>query len=476
MFEFKTTLWEHQTNALQKILNGDVRYLEHDPGTGKTATGLRLITALSNKKKTVPSVLIICPKSVMIGWKEQAEMHCDPRIAGQFTLIRGDRRVKIRQLDDPKRTKILVVNYELFSSSVSDLLGKISFDLVIIDEAHRCKEPTGKRRLLIQRLCDKAGMKLLLSGTPVLNDATDLWGQLRLIGPDKVVDKNFFAWRARWFLDINAPFKNKLWYYPKWELRTERLIEFQESIAPVMHKARKEECLDLPPFVRVEVPLEMARPEWLLYHQMETEFIASLDNGLDCTAQLAITQCLRLQQITAGIFAGDGGETRDIPTPKLEALEDMLQDLCPKHKVIVWCNFIPAYRRIARVVENRDLRFVSIIGGQSDKERDEAIRAFSTDSSVSVCIANQAAGGVGLNLQAASISIFYSKNFDRGLDAQAEARCYRAGSEIHKSVTRYDLLVRNTIDERIHQALKNKDSLAKMILDFREDRRGRKVA
>ena len=83
-------------------------------------------------------------------------------------------------------------------------------------------------------------------------------------------------------------------------------------------------------------------------------------------------------------------------------------------------------------------------------------------------IANQSAGGVGINLVEASYSIYYSKGFKLEDDLQSEARNYRGGSEIHTSVTRIDLVTPNSIDELVNEALASKQQISDNILGWKE--------
>jgi SNF2 family DNA or RNA helicase len=82
-------------------------------------------------------------------------------------------------------------------------------------------------------------------------------------------------------------------------------------------------------------------------------------------------------------------------------------------------------------------------------------------------IANQAAGGIGVNMVAASYSIYYSKNFSYGDDAQSESRNHRGGSERHEKITRIDLVCPQTIDELVNEALKAKKNIGELILEWK---------
>jgi SWI/SNF-related matrix-associated actin-dependent regulator 1 of chromatin subfamily A len=92
----------------------------------------------------------------------------------------------------------------------------------------------------------------------------------------------------------------------------------------------------------------------------------------------------------------------------------------------------------------------------------EAVERFNHDPDVKVFLGHPQSLGIGINLTAASYMIYYSRNFSLENDIQSEARNYRAGSEIHESITRYDIVAPNTIDELCLSQLgaKNEVSLA----------------
>jgi SNF2 family DNA or RNA helicase len=200
---------------------------------------------------------------------------------------------------------------------------------------------------------------------------------------------------------------------------------------------------------------------------MKRDFIAYL-NDQACVAQLAITKALRLLQILAGFVKLDSGEEVALKeNPKLEALEEIIDDLPHGSKAIIWATFKENYRQISNMLVKKKIGFTSFHGEVKASERQANIDRFQTDPDCRFIIANQAAGGVGINLTAASYSIYYSRNFSLEQDLQSEARNYRGGSEIHEKITRIDIVCPNTIDEIVLDALTRKLDLAESILDLR---------
>ena len=106
-----------------------------------------------------------------------------------------------------------------------------------------------------------------------------------------------------------------------------------------------------------------------------------------------------------------------------------------------------------------------LTGQQNRQEKQDNVDAFNTDDSVKVIIANQGAGGTGVNLTAANYEIYYSRSFVLEHDLQADARAYRGGQT--RKTTRIDLITPDTIDAKIVEALAAKRQGAEDILAAR---------
>jgi non-specific serine/threonine protein kinase len=180
-----------------------------------------------------------------------------------------------------------------------------------------------------------------------------------------------------------------------------------------------------------------------------------------------LTKGLRLQQIVSGFVKTDTGEEILIKdNPRLKAVEELLAELTPNHKVILWCSFIKDYEQLADVCKKLKIKHCFITGGMSARRKQESITKFRKDHGTRVIIANRGAGGIGINLVEASYSIIYSRNFSLAEELQSEARNHRGGSEIHERITKIDLCARGTYDERTLEALENKQNISDAIIDW----------
>jgi SNF2 family DNA or RNA helicase len=228
----------------------------------------------------------------------------------------------------------------------------------------------------------------------------------------------------------------------------------------------KEDALDLPPLVKTIRYVDVHESIAQHYRDMEKSFVTLIQDEA-VMADLKVTQIMRLNQICSGILHTEE-QDHSLDTCKDEVLIELLGDLAPQNKFIIWANFKPAIARVEKIVSALHLGSAKIVGGQKTDERQAEIDRFQNEAKCSVMIANQGAGGVGVNLQAASYSIYFSKDYDLEKDLQSEARNYRAGSEQHQKVTRIDLVTRGTIEEIITEALAEKLTAAEMITKVKE--------
>ena len=186
---------------------------------------------------------------------------------------------------------------------------------------------------------------------------------------------------------------------------------------------------------------------------------------------MALVKLLRLQQIVSGfVKLEDIGEKTHLfeDAPRSKVLKELLEEITPDNKVIVWAKFKQNYEQIRVVCRQLGIKWVEIHGGISAKEKEQSILDFRNDSDVRVCIANQASAGTGVNLVEASYMIYFTRSFSLDDDLQSESRNYRGGSNIHEKITRIDLVSKDTVDEVILGALRNKKKIADIILDKKE--------
>ncbi len=317
--------------------------------------------------------------------------------------------------------------------------------------------------------------RYLLTGTPILNNAMDLYQQYKILngykGRDSTFGTNFFAFRGQYFVDKNQAWSSKPNHYPEWVPRMYAYEDMMRRIGANTLRVTKTECLDLPDLVVQNLEVSISPQQKRLYEDMRDEFIAWIDSERNrgtetaVVARLAVTKALRLQQIISGFVKTDTGEViRITPNPRLDALRDLLETLTPGHKVIVWACFKENYAMIREVCEELKIKTVELHGETAPQDRQRAVDSFENDPDVRLFLANPGAGGVGITIVQASYSIYYSRSFNLAHDLQSEARNHRRGSEIHEKITRINLVAPNSIDEIIAEALGRKVDVSNQII------------
>jgi SNF2 family DNA or RNA helicase len=194
---------------------------------------------------------------------------------------------------------------------------------------------------------------------------------------------------------------------------------------------------------------------------MKREALAFL-NGKKTTTVNALTQLMRLQQITCGHFVADDGTTQEIDSNRLDELIDVLEEV--EGKALIWCHWQKDVQIIkeALIKEYGPGSVVDYYGLTPQDQRQKNKDAFQNDSKVRFFVGTPQTGGYGLTLTAANTVIYYSNGYDLEKRIQSEDRAHRIGQK--KSVTYVDILAEDTVDEKIVKALRKKINIASKVM------------
>ncbi len=469
-------MWQHQIEGMTRALQSRDFALFFEQGCGKTRTLIEAVRRVYAVEQRMMRTLILCPQIVCENWQTEWKMFSkiDPF---NVVVLRGSGKKRAHDFlkaigDNQDRAKIFITNFEAVQmKDLYALIHKWKPEVLVCDESQRLKSPTGTRAKLVAALADNTKHNYILTGTPILQSPMDAFMQFRILDRGETFGKNHWAFKSKYFMDKNAGMPAHV-HFPKWIPRSDKYPELRDKIASKSMRVLKSECLDLPPLVRQNVYVEMSSEQAKMYNEMKRDFVTWIKSKKDepraVVAQLAVTKALRLQQIVSGFARDEKGDDHHITdNPRLAALGELLGDLTPEHKVIVWASFKENYKMIAGLCEKMGLEYRMIHGDIGAKEKQVNMQDFREDPKVRVMIANQAAGGTGVNLVEASYMIYFSKNFSLEQDLQSEARSYRAGSEMHSKVTRIDLVCKGSIDELVFEALANKQAIGEQLLDVK---------
>lgn len=464
-------LWNWQKEAIKQAENLPHFALLADPGVGKSRVTIELLVDKYKKEGKLLNTLILCPLVIVEQWRREWEKYSNVN-PDHIIALTGTGQRKNMALDAIRydlnigHSRIIIGNYECLYNEKTFSFFKSFVKILVCDESSRLKDTKAKRTKLTTMLADQSLYRYILSGTPVLNSQLDIFSQFRILDKGETFGKNYYAFRARYFYDKNASWKGSTHYFPDFRPKESANAEIRELIRPISIRVTKEDAIDLPDFIRQEIYVELSPKERCHYNQMKDSLITFL-NDKACVAQMALTKCIRLQQLVSGFMKFDDDSEKSFEDfPKLKALKDLLEDIAPHHKVIVWCIYKRNYEDIKKICAGLGLGVAELHGAIANKDLE--VQRFQSDSTCHVMIANPQSASLGINLTSAGYSIFYSRSFSLEHDLQAEARNYRGGSleAGHTKITRVDLIVKDSIDELVMIALKNKLATASDILDL----------
>lgn len=433
-------------------------------GCGKTLTAIATVGAGYQMGK-VKKVLIVAPTSVCAVWPKEFNEYADFKYTVKVLL--GDKKSRIKALDDLDKfpfqaLKVAVINYEsTWREDLFDRLMEFDADLIIADESQRIKTHDAAQSKAMHQLGDKARYKLILSGTPVQNEAVDIFSQYRFLDPT-IFGQNFYAFRGRYCVMGGFNRKQIVQYR---DLDT--LIRKEHSIA---YRVTKEEALDLPEQTFENRYITLNKKERNIYDRLRRDSFAELDGGGTITATTVLTKLLRLQQFTGGFLVeDDAAKPQLVSRGKLDALADILQDYVVegKKKLVIFARFIPEVMEILKLssdmIKKHGMQTVGIYGDIKKELRGDIVQQFQTDPATMVFVGQIDTAGTGITLTAADTCVYYSENFNYATYEQSLSRIHRIGQR--HPCTYIHLVAEKTVDDLILRSLAAKEDLAKTIVD-----------
>lgn len=429
-------------------------------GCGKTLTTIAVAGALYNLGK-IDRVLVVAPTSVCSVWPHDLNQFAT--FPWEARVLLGDKKKRLKALNELenwpfKALRIAVINYEsTHRDGIFEALAAYKPDLIVCDESQRIKNPSAAQSKALHKLGDAAPFRMILSGTPVQNNAVDLYSQYRFLNP-AVYGANFYAFKNRYCI-MGGYGQHQIVGYRNMD----ELVEKEHSVA---YRVTKEECLDLPQQTFINRYVQFTDAEQAIYEQLRKSSFLELETGENVTATTILTMYLRLMQLTGGFLTADEStRPKQVNTAKLDALADIVDDYVVDagKKLVIFARFRAEIAAIENLLRLRKIQYGSIYGDVPMEERGKIVEDFQTNPDTKVFVAQIQTAGLGITLHAASTAVFYSYDYNYANYAQALARIHRIGQRL--PVTYIHLVVDGSIDEKILAALENKEDMAKTVVD-----------
>lgn len=469
-YPVKANLYEHQIRGANMALRAFGALDAKTPGggfgelfemgCGKTLTTIAVAGALYNLGK-IDRVLVVAPTSVCSVWPHDLNQFAT--FPWEARVLLGDKKKRLKALNELenwpfKALRIAVINYEsTHREGIFEALAAYKPDLIVCDESQRIKNPSAAQSKALHKLGDAAPFRMILSGTPVQNNAVDLYSQYRFLDP-AVYGANFYAFKNRYCI-MGGYGQHQIVGYRNMD----ELVEKEHSVA---YRVTKEECLDLPQQTFINRYVQFTDAEQAIYEQLRKSSFLELETGENVTATTILTMYLRLMQLTGGFLTADEStRPKQVNTAKLDALADIVDDYVVDagKKLVIFARFLAEIAAIENLLRLRKIQYGSIYGDVPMEERGKIVEDFQTNPDTKVFVAQIQTAGLGITLHAASTAVFYSYDYNYANYAQALARIHRIGQRL--PVTYIHLVVDGSIDEKILAALENKEDMAKTVVD-----------
>ena len=466
-YKFKTKPYAHQLKALEMSWNREVFAYFMEMGTGKSKVLLDNIAMLYDRGK-INGALIVAPKGVYKNWHDsEIPAHLPDHIQNKAvlwqSLIGQKQKLKLNSLFKVEiDLHILIMNVEAFSTKkgvefATKFLASHNA-LFAIDESTTIKNPGAKRTKNILKLSKEGKYRRILTGSPVTKSPLDLYTQCHFLDSYLLDHSSYYTFRTRYAIMRTANFSGRS---VQLVVGYHNLEELTEKLKAFSYRVLKDDCLDLPPKTFMKRTIQLTAEQNKVYQQMKQMALAEM-NGKMITTATALTQLMRLHQITCGHFKADDDSIQEIKNNRITELMDVLEEV--EGKAVIWAHYRHDIATIVREIEKKyPMSVVTYYGDTSTENRQKAIKKIQDpESKVRFLVGTPQTGGYGITLTGASTMIYYSNGYDLEKRQQSEARIDRIGQE--KPMTYIDILAEDTVDERIVKALRKKVNIATQIM------------
>ena len=466
-YKFKKKPYAHQLTALEKSWNRDTFAYFMEMGTGKTKVLIDNLSMLYDKGK-VDGALIVAPKGVVGTWyNQELPAHLPDHIENVTVLWQSNINKKQQdKLDELFKTghelHIIIMNVEAFSTTKGLNFAKKFLrshkSLMAIDESTTIKNPKAKRTRNIIDLADICKYRRIMTGSPVTKNPLDLYTQCYFLDPFHLGHESYYSFRMRYAVMKTAYISGRSIQLVS---GFRNLGELSDKLLPFSYRVLKEDCLDLPDKIYMRREIQLTDEQKKLYKQMRQEALATL-NGKTVTTMTALTQLMRLHQITCGHFSADDGTIQEVKNNRLAELLDVLEEV--EGKAIIWAHYQHDVKNIFKLLEDKygQGSVVHYYGKTLPEERDYAIKNFKGNDKVRFFVGTPQTGGYGITLTQANTVIYYSNGYDLEKRMQSEDRAHRIGQK--KTVTYVDIIAEDTVDTKIVKSLRKKINIASKVM------------
>ena len=453
--------YEYQRQGIAYALEKKRCIMGDEPGLGKTAQAIGTMTAAQ-----AWPVLVVCPASLKVNWQREFK-----KFGGVNAVILDDNNRAIWQnfwmMKNNKgepMAKVFIVNYESLKkffvrrvkSQQRFTLKSVEFDeriemfrSIIIDESHKCKSGKTQQAKFVQGIAKGKEYILELTGTPVVNNNTDLIQQLNIM--ERMEDfGGYMKFQERYCAG-----ENKSSHLKELNYRLHKFCFFRRQ--------KKDVLKWLPDKTRSYLITDIDnRKEYQAAEQDIIKYLREFKDADDDKIQRAVRGAIMVKMGILKQISAKG---------KIKSAIDIIHNTIDGgEKLIVFCFLKQVVWELKQ--EFRDA--VTVTGDDDDRAKQRAVDSFQEDPDCRLIILNYRSGGTGLTLTAASNVLFIEFPWTYSDCCQAEDRAHRNGQK--NAVTCTYLLGDGTIDEYMYELIQTKKDIANGVTGTDDDVEEKKVS
>ena len=412
--------------------------LADDMGLGKTLQSIAVILYYANEGPT----LVVAPTSVCMNWEEEINRFAPTLKMHMFSG--QDREEVIKGLG---KYDILITSYTLLHQEI-ELLEKVPWQCVVLDEAQAIKNAATKRSRAAKRL--DAKFRLITTGTPIENHLGELW--------------NLFSFINHGLLGSYKQFNRRFGIPIEKQHDRKARLKLKKLIRPFMLRRLKSQVLEeLPPRTEITLQVKMSPEEQVFYEAIRQQAIENIEGNAEKSGRhlRILAEIMRLRRACCNprLISTDV----DIPSSKLQAFTEITEELLSSnHKALVFSQFTGHLALIRAYLDKQGIEYKYLDGSTPAKERQDQVARFQAGEG-DLFLISLKAGGLGLNLTAADYVIHMDPWWNPAVEDQAADRAHRIGQK--RPVTVYRLVVAGTIEEKIVRLHREKRDLASSLLE-----------
>ena len=430
-------------NYLNEVGWGGI--LADDMGLGKT---IQALTMLDHYKKINESLLavVVCPTTLIYNWQNEIK-----KFTPTLTAHIHHGSTRSRNIEELKNANIIITTYGTLRSDIQLLL-KLKFDYVVLDESQAIKNPSSKVTKAASLL--HATNKVCMSGTPLQNNTFDIFAQMNFLNPGLLGTMEFFR------NEFATPIDKFGDQEPKEHLR-KLLYPF------ILRRTKEQVAKDLPEKTEQILFCEMEKEQRKIYDAYRNSYREKIMGTIDQQgigkSQLTILQGLmKLRQICDSPAILNEEDKFPNHSIKLDELTREITENIGDHKALIFSQFLGMLALIKQKLIENNIPFEYFDGSTSAVDREKAIQSFQNNDECRVFLISLKAGGVGLNLTAADYVYIVDPWWNPAVEQQAIDRTHRIGQT--KNIFAYRMICIDTIEDKILQLQERKKILAKELI------------